>query len=223
MINNNQLTISENNRYFLHTPIQCIDENEKMQTQSVLIDNISDNSLWNANTEKLKCSLLSSSAQQYTNINQISAAKKGASLSSANKEQCRSVSVYADKTKKNIISGYITLDDYKNLDPVAVLNSPGSASNGSPGASPGSSPSASPSASPGASPGASPEKSLGESLNPSPGGSTTETFSTLTNETDLLKTNAFHKIKNDSIVRFYFISLLVIFIYIIYRICKKML
>jgi len=234
MINNNELTLSKDNRYFLHTPVQCIDENGKLQTQSVLIDNITDNSLWNMNTEKLKCSLLS------TSINQMSVAKKGDSLSSANTEKCRSVSVYTDATKNEIISGYITLEDYKNLDPVAVLNSsgakplaPGSIplAPGSMPLAPGSIPLApgsiplapgsmplAPGGPQSPTPGATPEptQNLGDSLNnylnPS-----TENFSTSTNET-----NAFHKIRNNSVLRFYFISLLVIFIYILYRIYNKM-
>jgi len=233
MISNNEITLSANNRYFLHTPVQCNDENGKRQTQSVLIDNITDGSLWNMNTEKLKCSLLSSSPQQYTSVNQISAAQKGASLSSGNIEQCRSVSVYADANKKKVISGYITLDDYKNLDPSAVLNAPGSMpltpSAVTPGPTP---PPPGPSTmTPGPSP--APTQNLGQFLNdylnpkPSPAGSPAGTqkegFSTLINETDLLETNAFHKIKNNSIIRFYFVSLLVIFIYILHRISKKLL
>jgi len=110
MISKNELTLSSNNRYFLHTPVQCTDENGKRQTQSILIDNITDNSLWNMNTEKLKCSLLSSSSQQYTKISQINVDKKDdSSLPSANTEKCRNVSVYADANKKNVISGYISL------------------------------------------------------------------------------------------------------------------
>jgi hypothetical protein len=212
-ITNNELTLSADNRYFLHTPVQCTDENGKLQTQSVLIDNISDNSLWNMNTEKLKCSLLSTSSQQYSSVNQIAAEKKGASLSSASTEKCRSVSVYADVDKKNVISGYITLDDYKNVNPSAVLNSPG--------ASPGSIP-----LSPGAAPGAISSKTISPSPSPTvstnPGKiSTTEQFSTLINENDLLETNAYYKIKNNSVLRFYFISLFVIFVYILHKIyCK---
>ena len=238
MISNNELTLSANNRYFLHTPVQCNDENGKRQTQSVLIDNITDGSLWNMNTEKLKCSLLSSSPQQYASINQISAEKKGASLSSGNIEQCRSVSVYADASKKKVISGYITLDDYKKVDPAAVLNTPGTipltpgtipltpgtipgptqnpgnpTSNAVPVLTPGASPSLTPGTTPGPTTGASPSLTPGTT----PGANPKEGFSTLINET-----NAFHKIKNNSIIRFYFVSLFVLFIYILHRMSKKL-
>jgi len=233
MISNNELTLSANNRYFLHTPVQCNDENGKRQTQSILIDNITDNSLWNMNTEKLKCSLLSSSSQQYTSVNQISADQNGSSsLSSMNTEKCRSVSVYADASKNKVISGYITLDDYKNLDPSAVLKTPGSMPL-APGATPeptqnqvNLTPNATSVLTPGPATGASPSLTPGASpsLTPvaSPGPSPKEGFSTLIDETDLLETNAFHKIKNNSIIRFYFISLFVIFIYILHRMSKKL-
>ena len=220
MISNNELTLSSNNRYFLHTPVQCNDENGKRQSQSILIDNITDNSLWNMNTEKLKCSLLSSSSQQY-------ATQKGSSsLSSMNTEKCRNVSVYADANKQNIISGYISFDDYTNINPAAILNAPGAApltpgstplTPGSTPLTPGPSPSPAP-MSPGATP--APTQNLGVALNnylnpkPSPGGSPggipTEGFS-------VMQMDPF------SIFRFYFISLFVIFIYILHRMSKKLL
>jgi len=40
-------------------------------------------------------------------------------------------------------------------------------------------------------------------------------------EPDLLYSNTFHKIKNNTVLRFYFISLLVIFVYILHRIRQK--
>jgi hypothetical protein len=90
-----------------------------------------------------------------------------------------------------------------NLTPNATsVLTPGPATGASPSLTPGASPSLTPVASPGPSP--------------------KEGFSTLIDETDLLETNAFHKIKNNSIIRFYFISLFVIFIYILHRMSKKL-
>lgn len=224
-ISNNELILSANNRYFLHTPIQCTDENGKLQSQSILIDNISDNSLWNMNTEKLKCSLLD------TTTNQMSSEKQGTPLSSGDTQKCRSVSVYADADQQKVISGHISLDDYKNVNPIAVLNTPGQRPSKSPVISPVLSPGPTPGPipTPGATP--APTQNLGSALNnylnpmpspgPSPGALSAENFETLMNEPDLIHSNVFHKIRNNSVLRFYFISLFIIIVYILHRMCKK--
>ena len=196
MISNNELTLSSKNRYFLHTPVQCKDEKGNLQKQSVLIDNITDNSMWDMNTQKLKCSLLQTSPQ-YKTINQINASQKGESLPSAETEMCRNVSVYADENKSKIISGYISLDDYKNVSTNAIAKSPGSSPVLSPGSSLG----------------------LSQSLSPS---ATTENFSTLDFHNMQYEPSFLSKIKNNSILRFYFVSLLIIAFYIIFRLFQKL-
>jgi len=228
-ISNNELTLSTTGRYFLHTPAQCLDENKKAQPQSILIDNITDNSMWNMNNQKLKCSLLNASSQLKP------AASNTNSLPSGDMENCRKVSVYTDASKKNVISGYVTLDDYKNISPIAVVNPP------TPG----------PSESPGSittepvvttppmttepiptSPGATPEptKSTGEIIdNYLKSGNASippEKFTLLSNayddDYDSMDTSFLYKVKTDSPLRFYIISIFVIFVYILYRLVQKM-
>jgi len=229
-ISNNELTLSTTGRYFLHTPAQCLDENKKAQFQSILIDNITDNSMWNMNNQKLKCSLLNASSQlkpMASNTN---------SLPSGDMENCRMVSVYTDTSKQNVISGYVTLDDYKNISPIAVVNpsTPGPSESPAPMTTTPMTPGPSP-MTPGPSPTApgetpAPTKSIGQQIDdyiksgsaPGPSEPFTILSSAYDDDKHSMDTSFLYKVTTDSPLRFYIISIFVIFVYILYRLVQKM-
>jgi hypothetical protein len=117
---NNEITITNNNRNFIHTNIQCKDDNGETQNLSVLINNISDDSTWQSYKSNMS---LTPTVTSTTGLNQLfEILKSNGTNSVGTMEKCKGVSVYTDSTKTKSIKGYILENDFKNLD-VNFVNS----------------------------------------------------------------------------------------------------
>jgi hypothetical protein len=187
----NELTISENGRYFIHTNVKCKDIAGNLRDQSILIDNISDDTLWQKYNKGLMYSSTMTSSQ-FAGANRLRELLTSAGAeSTASMDVCRGVAVYTDSKKTKTIRGYIAQSDYDNLDPGIINHEQTALTN-----------------------------SLNASLNASPAGPPKkEGFSPITHVYDDEK--PYVALENNIVTKFYFVSIAVILLYILFRLYEK--
>lgn len=185
----NELLLKEKSRYFIHTNTKCKDiTNGDLQNQSILIDNISDDSLWQKYNKGLMCS---STTSDYTGSNRMRELLSNVGATSlSTMDECRSVSVYTDASKSKTIRGYVSKADYENMDPSIINNEQSKTMNSSV-----------------------------SSNTPAPSPVAIENFSTLHTVYDDEKSYAV--MENNIVTKFYFISISVILLYILFRLYEK--
>ncbi len=130
------------NRYFIDTNTQCKnkDNNNKLETRSILVDNVMDEALnqTKGGNKGLIYSLLASlkmidSDTMFTDMknNEPTHFKKYSSTEylrnspNADMPLCSEVSVYSSDAKDAVISGWMTEEDIKNVDPNALAQKEG--------------------------------------------------------------------------------------------------
>jgi hypothetical protein len=184
----NEIKMKDKNRYFIHTNTQCKDLNGKSQYQSILINNISDDTLWKKYNSSLmySSSMTSSQSAGANRMRQLLSNMGADSLASMDK--CRGVAVYTDSTKSKTIRGYVSLSDYNNLDPSVINNDQSDMMNSS---------------------------SKSESNSPVE----SEGFTPISHVYDDEKPYA--DLENNIITKFYFVSITVILLYILFRLYEK--
>jgi|LauGreDrversion4_1035100.scaffolds.fasta_scaffold20233_5 hypothetical protein len=118
----NELTVSGNNRYFIHTNVLCKDTNGNKQMQSILINNIADDTLWQTYNKGMMYSSTMTTSQS-TGANRMRELLTSAGGDSVTKvDTCRGVAIYTDSKKTKTIKGYLSQSDYNNLDPSIINN-----------------------------------------------------------------------------------------------------
>jgi len=185
----NELSLKEKSRYFIHTNTKCKDANGDLQNESILIDNISDDTLWQKYNKGLMCSSTTSDYAGSNRMRELLSNIGATSLSTMN--ECRGVSVYTDASKSKTIRGYVSKMDYENMDP-SIINDEQS-------------------------------KTMSASVSsntPAPSPNNSENFSTMHTIYDHEKPWA--AIENNIVTKFYFISISVILLYILFRLYEKL-
>jgi len=188
----NELTVAGNNRYFIHTNVLCKDVNGNIQKQSILIDNIADDTLWQKYNQSLMYSSAMTSSQSAgaNRMRELLTTAGGDSLT--NMDTCRGVAIYTDSNKSKTIKGYISQSDYNNLDPAIIDNDQTKLMN-----------------------------AASQNKSPSPAGSPgkKEGFSSITNVYDNEKPYA--AMETTIVTKFYLVSIGVILLYILFRLYEK--
>jgi hypothetical protein len=184
----NELSLKEKSRYFIHTNTKCKDSNGDLQNQSILIDNISDDTLWQKYNKGLMCS---STTSDYTGSNRMRELLSNIGATSlSTMDECRGVAVYTDASKSKTIRGYVSKADYENMDPSIINDEQSKTMNASV-----------------------------SSNTPAPSPVVIEKFSTLHSVYDDEKPWA--AMENNIVTKFYFISISVILLYILFRLYEK--
>ena len=184
----NELSLKEKSRYFIHTNTKCKDKNGDLQNQSILIDNISDDTLWQKYNKGLMCS---STTSDYTGSNRMRELLSNIGATSlSTMDECRGVAVYTDASKSKTIRGYVSNTDYENMDPSIINDEQSKTMNAS-----------------------------ASSNTPAPSPVKIEPFSTLHTIYDHEKPWA--AMENSIVTKFYFISISVILLYILFRLFEK--
>ena len=130
------------NRYFIDTNTQCKnkDDNNKLETRSVLVDNVMDEALnhTKGGNKGLIYSLLASlkmidsetmftdmKNNEPTHFEKYSSTEYLSKSPNADMPSCSEVSVYSSNQKDSIINGWMTEEDIKNVDPNALAQKEG--------------------------------------------------------------------------------------------------